>query len=305
LEAAAAGRLVIGTPVGHIQLKAYQGGAILAPIEAEKFKVFASKTLIYYKDNPAAYRAKCLEIQKSALGFDWQHTIDEWVNLIEGTSAPRLASRDATGQERAREASEEIVRTFSNIYYTRGFGGVESVSGPGSSLTATVKLRQELPRILKELGVRQMIDAPCGDLNWMRLLEYDFELYVGVDVVPSLVEKLRSEFGDKKLEFMVRDISQHVLPRSDAIFCRDCFVHLPFSKILESVKLFKQSGATYLLTTTYPGRANVDVSLGGWRPLDLCVEPFCWPDPLELIEETCYDIWSKNKSIGVWTLESL
>jgi glycosyltransferase involved in cell wall biosynthesis len=38
MEAAAAGRLVIGTPVGHFPLKAYQGGGIIAPIEAEKFK---------------------------------------------------------------------------------------------------------------------------------------------------------------------------------------------------------------------------------------------------------------------------
>ena len=44
LEAAAAGRLVIGTPVGHFPRKAYQGGGILAPIEADKFTAFAAAT---------------------------------------------------------------------------------------------------------------------------------------------------------------------------------------------------------------------------------------------------------------------
>jgi glycosyltransferase involved in cell wall biosynthesis len=83
MEAAAAGRLVIGTPVGHFPRKAYEGGGILAPIEAGKFKAFTVETLRYYKDNPAAYRDKCHAIQEAARKFDWKYTIDEWVELIE------------------------------------------------------------------------------------------------------------------------------------------------------------------------------------------------------------------------------
>ena len=84
MEAAAAGRLVIGTPVGHFPRKAYEGGGILAPIEAGKFKAFTVETLRYYKDNPTAYRDKCHAIQEAARKFDWKYTIDEWVELIEG-----------------------------------------------------------------------------------------------------------------------------------------------------------------------------------------------------------------------------
>ena len=75
MEAAAAGRLVIGTPVGHFPLKAYQGGGIIAPIEAEKFKEFAVATLRYYKENPAAYVEKCRSIQEAARKFDWEYSI--------------------------------------------------------------------------------------------------------------------------------------------------------------------------------------------------------------------------------------
>jgi glycosyltransferase involved in cell wall biosynthesis len=87
LEAGAAGRLVIGTPVGHFPLKAYQGGGIIAPIEAEKFKAFTAATLRYYKENPAAYVDKCRSIQEAARQFDWQHSIGEWVELIEATES--------------------------------------------------------------------------------------------------------------------------------------------------------------------------------------------------------------------------
>ena len=83
MEAAAAGRLVISTPVGHFPLKAYQGGGIIAPVEAEKFKSFTAATLRYYKDNPAAYVDKCRSIQEAARKFDWQYSIGEWIELIE------------------------------------------------------------------------------------------------------------------------------------------------------------------------------------------------------------------------------
>jgi glycosyltransferase involved in cell wall biosynthesis len=89
MEAAAAGRLVIGTPVGHFPRKAYEGGGILAPIEAEKFKSFTAETLRYYKDNPGAYQDKCHSIQEAARRFDWKYTIDEWVDLIETAVRPR------------------------------------------------------------------------------------------------------------------------------------------------------------------------------------------------------------------------
>jgi glycosyltransferase involved in cell wall biosynthesis len=89
MEAAAAGRLVISTPVGHFPLKAYQGGGIIAPVEAEKFKAFTIATLRYYKENPTAYVEKCGAIQEAARKFDWQHAIGEWIELIETADRSR------------------------------------------------------------------------------------------------------------------------------------------------------------------------------------------------------------------------
>lgn len=92
MEAAAAGKLVIGTPVGHFPRKAYEGGGIIAPIEADRFKAFAATTLRYYRDNRAAYVDKCRSIQAAARQFDWQHSLADWVELIEVAIA-RLNSR--------------------------------------------------------------------------------------------------------------------------------------------------------------------------------------------------------------------
>jgi hypothetical protein len=83
MEAAAAGRLVIGTPVGHFPQKAYDGGGILAPVEANKFISFTTDTLRFYKENPSAYADKCHSIQEAAKKFDWEHSIQDWVDVIE------------------------------------------------------------------------------------------------------------------------------------------------------------------------------------------------------------------------------
>jgi hypothetical protein len=83
----------------------------------------------------------------------------------------------------------------------------------------------------------------------------------------------------------------------DAIFCRDCLGHLPFSKISEATRLFKLSGTRFLLATTFPERKNVDVPAGGWRTVNLQAAPLLWPDPMTLIRESFYDPgdpWTKN-----------
>jgi hypothetical protein len=82
LEGAAAGRLVIGTPVGHFPRLAYEGLGILAPLEAEAFQRFTTETLIYYRDNPSAYVEKCAAIQEAAKQRDWQCIVNDWIELI-------------------------------------------------------------------------------------------------------------------------------------------------------------------------------------------------------------------------------
>ncbi|MBZ9747557.1 glycosyltransferase family 25 protein [Mesorhizobium sp. CO1-1-7] len=105
MEGAAAGRLIIGTPVGHFPLKAYQGGGILAPIEAAKFEAFTAATLRYYKENTAAFVEKCHATREAARQFDWQYSIGEWIDLFDpqsGTRAHRtIGSQFPASQELA------------------------------------------------------------------------------------------------------------------------------------------------------------------------------------------------------------
>jgi len=52
------------------------------------------------------------------------------------------------------------------------------VSGNGSELDAVENLIKELPLLLKKYNIKIIIDAPCGDYNWMKNLNYEFESYL-------------------------------------------------------------------------------------------------------------------------------
>src|SRR5215510_10802135 len=82
--------------------------------------------------------------------------------------------------------------TFAPFYTESLWGDSESRSGPGSNLTRTAKLRHELPALLQEIGARSMLDAPCGDFNWMKDTNLSLDLYFGVDIIPDLIARNRS-----------------------------------------------------------------------------------------------------------------
>jgi hypothetical protein len=203
---------------------------------------------------------------------------------------------------------DELEEAFVQIYQTNGFGGDESVSGPGSALKQTELLRAQLPAVLRDLGIRSLLDAPCGDFFWMKNVSLPLDTYFGGDVVPALIFKNQQLFGDDKRHFQVLDITCDLLPQVDAILCRDCLVHLPNADIHLALANFRRSGARWLLTTTFTGRqANADIRVGQWRPINLEVAPFRLPPPVRLIEEGCTEVTPdgetyRDKMLGVWPL---
>ena len=42
--------------------------------------------------------------------------------------------------------------------------------------------------MLKGLKVRRLLDAPCGDHNWMRHVDLDGIQYLGMDLVEDIVK---------------------------------------------------------------------------------------------------------------------
>jgi SAM-dependent methyltransferase len=202
----------------------------------------------------------------------------------------------------ARDTQE----TFRRIYRERGWGDGESVSGPGSGQKKVRQILRALPEILSRLAVRTLVDAPCGDGNWIRHLDYDFDEYVGADIVPELIDQLQNDASPGR-RYIVADICTDVLPNADATLCRDCLVHLPFALGLSAIRNWKAAGFTYVIATTFPGFVNEDCPTGGWRPLNMSAAPFNFPEPLALIRERPAEKTSRYsaRSLGVWRTDAL
>jgi hypothetical protein len=69
----------------------------------------------------------------------------------------------------ARESFTDLTlaQRFRRIHDTNLWGATASISGLGSEFDATAVLRAELPRLLRELAVTSLLDAPCGEAHWI------------------------------------------------------------------------------------------------------------------------------------------
>jgi hypothetical protein len=202
-----------------------------------------------------------------------------------------------------------VQQIFSTIYRRNHWGNNGSVSGRGSDLTQTATIRRELAKLTAELGIKIMLDAPCGDYYWMKEVSMNLSNYIGADIVPEMIESNQRKFGNSKVSFRVLDIMKDDLPRVDLILCRDCLVHLPLPAGASIIRNFARSGSRYLLTTTYPGLLKKNEELlitGNWRPLDLQLPPFSLPRPVRFINEECTQKDDyREKSLGLWELLQL
>jgi HAMP domain-containing protein len=196
---------------------------------------------------------------------------------------------------------------FQEIYARKGWGGLESVSGPGSDSTQTRLIEERLPELWQRYGVRHLVDVPCGDFRWMKRVVSHLSEYVGLDVVGELIAH-NAEYESAHIKFIHADMISSPIPRADMILCRDCLVHLPFREIQQAIDNVKRSGSTYLLTTTFPLHDdNEDIAMGDWRTLNLQRPPFSFPAPLEVINEGCTE-WSgdyADKSLALWKIADL
>lgn len=199
-------------------------------------------------------------------------------------------------------------RVFSHIYKTKHWWDGQSYSGPGSSLRSTSTLRELLPSILKALNVKTLLDAGCGDFNWMKELELPVDYYVGVDIVSDLIQKNRELFSSERYLFFCVDIVRDLLPQVDVILCRDCLAHLSYEDITKTIQNFKKTGSRYLLATDYSRtKENVDIRTGSFYAINLRIAPYNFPEPLMMFIECSAEanMYNLGKRLCLWSLDDI
>lgn len=182
-------------------------------------------------------------------------------------------------------AEEKFTWIYKNNYW-----GYESVSGAGSTIRYTQNIRKELPNIISQFKIKTVLDAPCGDFNWMKVLLPELNInYIGGDIVKELIASHNLNYSDKKTKFIALNLITDPLPNADLMLCRDCLFHFSYDDIRKFLLNFSKSQITYLLTTTHKNTSNFrnrNIQTGDFRLIDLFSAPFNFPNtPLSRIED--------------------
>lgn len=195
---------------------------------------------------------------------------------------------------------------FEQIYRRNFWGSDQSRSGLGSEQEFTRQYRIELTALLRERNVRTIFDAPCGDLNWMDDLLRELPLaYSGGDISQSVVDDVLKKFPGRDVRRF--DICQDTFPQADVWHCRDCLFHLPFADIRRAFENFLHSSIPHVLFTTHRARLlhrNLDVSIGGFRFLDLERAPFHLPPAMRYLSDYRKGV-EFPRFVGLWPRQAI
>jgi hypothetical protein len=179
-----------------------------------------------------------------------------------------------------------------NFYKLTSSARLESKSGLGSFVANTNELRESLPHIIEKYSIRSIIDCPCGDWNWMRLVSLERVDYLGLDIVKELIDENMLLYQRPGIRFALHDMIIDPLPKADLILCRDLLFHLSLEQIEACLRNVRESGSRFILTTTFPWiKENLELSnqelaeQWGWRMINAECSPINLGNPLEIIKE--------------------
>jgi len=131
---------------------------------------------------------------------------------------PLVLAHERFVADRANFAGLDLAARFERIVQTNLWGATTSASGLGSETAPAAAVREALPNLLQRLGVRSLLDAPCGDAGWITHCIQDLD-YTGVDIVSSLIaaNTLRAQRVEIAGRFFTVDITRDPLPYADLI----------------------------------------------------------------------------------------
>ena len=92
-------------------------------------------------------------------------------------------------------------------------------------------------------------DLGCGDFNIGKELATCARKYVGVDIVPALIEHNKSVFEHANIEFHCLDIAKDRIPPGDCAILRFVLQHLSNAEVQRI--LYKLKGFKYVILTEH------------------------------------------------------
>ena len=162
---------------------------------------------------------------------------------------------------------------FSKIYKE---GLWQGGSGDGSKIENVREYVDVLQKYIDKPEINTVIDLGCGDWQFSKFLDLSSVLYLGVDVVDSVIDSNIELYSASNIDFISRDIITYELPQVDLIICKDVLQHLSNRDVISVLIKIIKSSKFALITNDFNSEStsNIDIENGDYRYLDLTLSPF-------------------------------
>ena len=157
-----------------------------------------------------------------------------------------------------------------NAIYTNSTWGHKS--GPGSDPANASAWIAEANKLLAQADIHTVLDLGCGDWRLGKELNLLGKEYTGIDVSSVIIEDIK-QYESEHIKFMQGDLETIDLPPTDLILIKDVLQHLPISAIHTIMNKIMAS-AKYALICNDIADVNTECEPGGWRGINLALEPF-------------------------------
>lgn len=160
-----------------------------------------------------------------------------------------------------------VPNTFRKIYLNQVWGsnGEQFYSGPGSHGPASDLYCSVVTKFIQENGIRSVVDCGCGDFAvGRRIVEATDVKYVGIDVVPELIQHHQQKFQSPRVRFACANLIVDELPVADLYLVRQVLQHLTndeIAKVLDRLSCFPRILITEDLPSN-PTSFNHDMTHG-------------------------------------------
>ncbi|KAK3089758.1 hypothetical protein FSP39_006260 [Pinctada imbricata] len=202
------------------------------------------------------------------------------------SKSPSKASRKSKGNKETNErVNKNLQKVFEHIAVQNLWRGEnETRSGTGSLLSSTVTMRECLGEWIKKYNITSVVDIPCGDGNWQRLIPGIHTIsYRGFDI-STFVIKIAQNRNPPNMKYGILDLTSDVPPKADLIIIRDAIQHLPLRLGKQAILNARRSGVKWIGISSYPtAKRNKDITMGGYYKNNIQISPFF----LTNVVETC------------------
>ncbi|MBV9743656.1 MAG: class I SAM-dependent methyltransferase [Acidobacteriia bacterium] len=169
-----------------------------------------------------------------AEGSDYER---HWMNALRAVT-PEFIRRLRQKRRYARSQRAcnglTVEKTFELIYRTNLWGGRsgEFYSGHGSDAEFARPYCEMLRQFIRERHIQSVVDIGCGDFRVGRNIVTPGLSYLGLDVVPPLVERNQQQFGSERVQFQVFNAIESIPPAADLCLIRQVLQHLSNEQVL-------------------------------------------------------------------------